>query len=216
MNTKMYNNAIPTPIFTPGITVKQYAEEQFAQDCYKVCFENNGISINNPWMDDTGRFEFTIENAISHYGALNMLKFYLTVFNRIPGIVAEDADFYKSDWYTIVLAAEELFNDQQCSHASVKRRLTGETACYRYEMLPNLGITLYDEFGFGERVYTGHMFSVMECAADAHGPYIYTTNGMLRIVRLTPDIIEVIDITGTPEGCTAADIYCSKFGTLDD
>ena len=113
-------------------------------------------------------------------------------------------------------AAEELFNDQQRSHASVKRRLTGETARYRYEMLPNLGITLYDEFGFGERAYTGHMFSVMECVADAHGPYIYTTDGMLRIVSLTPDIIEVIDITGTPEGCAAADIYCSKFGTLDD
>ena len=120
MNTKMYNNAITMPTFTPGITVKKYAEEQFVQDCYKVCFENNGTSINNPWMDDTGRFEFTTENAISHYGALNMLKFYLTVFNRIPGIVAEDTDFYKSDWYTIVHAAYtenhqeaiRLFNDE--------------------------------------------------------------------------------------------------------
>lgn len=113
-------------------------------------------------------------------------------------------------------AAIELFNDQQHSHASVKRRPTGETAHYRYEMLPNLGITLYDEFGFGEQVYTGHMFSVMEGMDDAHGPYIYTPNCLLRIVSLTQDIIEVIDVTDTPEGCAASDIFHSKFTAFND
>lgn len=113
-------------------------------------------------------------------------------------------------------AAIELFNDQLRSHMNTTRQLTGETARFRYEMLPALGITLYDEFGFGEKVYSGHMFSVMEGADDAHGPYIYTSSCILRIVSLTQDIIEVIDVTDTPEGCAASDIFHSKFTAIDD
>lgn len=113
-------------------------------------------------------------------------------------------------------AAIELFNDQLSSHTNTTRQLTGETACFRYEMLPALGITLYDEFGFGEKVYSGHMFSVMEGVADAHGPYIYTPSCILRVVKLTQDIVEVIDITDTPEGCAASDIFHSKFTAIDD
>lgn len=138
-NTKMYNDAIPMPDFTPGITVKQYAEEQFAQDSYKVYFENNGTAVHNPWVDDTGRFELTTENAISHYGTLNMLKFYLTVFNRIPGIVAEDSDFYGSDWYAIINAAHKENNQEALSLFNEAARV--EDIIYDYGTFVGLDAT---------------------------------------------------------------------------
>jgi hypothetical protein len=125
MNTKMYNYGMPMPTFTPSITVKQYAEKQFAQNCYKVCFEHNGQSINNPWIDDTGRFEFDTKNAVNHYGVINVLKFYLTVFNRIPGIAADDKDFYESDWFIIVNTAYRENNQEAIDLINAEEYVAG-------------------------------------------------------------------------------------------
>ena len=181
----------------------KHTKDTFGDTCFVLSAEYNGQHVDiELWAHRT-------DVEYSSYG-INVEQIRLQ-YNK--SLEKDDEECIAGLIYN---AAEELFNDQQRSHASVKRRLTGETVRYRYQMLPNLGITLYDEFGFGERAYTGHMFSVMECVDDAHGPYIYTPSCLLRIVSLTQDIIEVIDVTGTPEGCAAADIYCSKFGTLDD
>ena len=181
----------------------RHANSTLDDTCFVLSAEYNGQHID-------------IE-LCAHRNDVEYSSYCITVEQiRLPynKSLEKDDEDYVTD--LICNAAEELFNDQQRSHASVKRRLTGETACYRYEMLPNLGITLYDEFGFGERAYTGHMFSVMECVADAHGPYIYTPSCILRIVKLTQDVVEVIDVTDTPEGCAASDIFHSKFTAIAD
>lgn len=57
--------------------VKAIAEKQFEnQDSYyNIGFEFNGQFIVNPWMDESGRFELTTEEAIAKYGA-NAIHFF--------------------------------------------------------------------------------------------------------------------------------------------
>lgn len=40
-----------------------------------VGFEFDGIYIVNPWVDETGRFDLTDEEAVELYGLENVLKF---------------------------------------------------------------------------------------------------------------------------------------------
>ena len=40
-----------------------------------VGFEFNGIYIVNPWVDETGRFDLTDEEAVETYGLDNVVKF---------------------------------------------------------------------------------------------------------------------------------------------
>ena len=55
--------------------VKVFAGKQFLSGDDTVSFEYKGISINNPWYDETGRFELTDEQAIAKYGMENIRKF---------------------------------------------------------------------------------------------------------------------------------------------
>lgn len=40
-----------------------------------VGFEFNGIYIVNPWVDETGRFDLTDEEAVELYGLENVMNF---------------------------------------------------------------------------------------------------------------------------------------------
>lgn len=60
---------------------KELAEKQYSEanelgsfdDC--IGFPHNGQYIVNPWMDSSGRFELTTEEAISIYGTENFEYF---------------------------------------------------------------------------------------------------------------------------------------------
>lgn len=181
----------------------KHTKSTFGDTCFVLSAEYNGQHVDIELQAQRNEVEYS--------------SYYITVEQiRLPynkSLEKDDKDYITD---LICDAAIELFNDQLRSNTNTTRKLTGETACYRYEMLPALGITLYDEFGFGEKVYSGHMFSVMEGADDAHGPYIYTPSCILRIVKLTQNVVEVIDVTDTPEGCAASDIFHSKFTAIDD
>ena len=42
-------------------------------------FDFNGICIVDPWMDETGRFEYSDEEAIETYGLANVINFILQI-----------------------------------------------------------------------------------------------------------------------------------------
>ena len=67
--------------------VKAIAEKNFIDsaevgDEGMVSFEFNGIKIINPWIDETGRIDFTDEEAIKHYGLENVLNFIMNALRR--------------------------------------------------------------------------------------------------------------------------------------
>ena len=67
--------------------VKEIAEKNFFDsseigDEGLVSFEFNGMNIVNPWIDDSGRFNLTDEQAIELYGLENILNFILNVLKE--------------------------------------------------------------------------------------------------------------------------------------
>ena len=60
--------------------VKEIAERNFIEsaeigDKEMVSFEFKGMNIIDPWIDDSGRFDLTDEQAIELYGLENVLGF---------------------------------------------------------------------------------------------------------------------------------------------
>ena len=47
----------------------------------RVGFEYKGQFISNIFLDETGRFELTLEEAVAKYGRENVSKFYYDVLN---------------------------------------------------------------------------------------------------------------------------------------
>lgn len=66
--------------------VKEFAQEQFFEsengDENMIHFMFCAIKIVNPWIDDTGRFDFTDEEAVKHYGLENVMNFILNVLKE--------------------------------------------------------------------------------------------------------------------------------------
>jgi len=67
--------------------VKAIAEKNFIDsseigDEGMVSFEFNGMCIINPWMDESGRFDLTDEEAIKTYGLENVLNFIINTLRR--------------------------------------------------------------------------------------------------------------------------------------
>ena len=61
-------------------SVREIADRQFREG-EGVGFEFNGQLIINPWMDESGRFELTNEEAIERYGRENITMFILDIID---------------------------------------------------------------------------------------------------------------------------------------
>ena len=63
--------------------VKEMAYENLdMQSCGEedlVGFEFNGVHIVNPWVDETGRFDLSDEEAVKLYGLYNVLQFICNI-----------------------------------------------------------------------------------------------------------------------------------------
>lgn len=60
--------------------IRRLAEKQWdalneGNDEDLIGFEYEGQYIVNPWMDPSGRFELSTEEAVNLYGELNMIHF---------------------------------------------------------------------------------------------------------------------------------------------
>lgn len=62
---------------------QKFAEKQMENGSYQVCFEHHGQSINNPWMDQSGRYPLTTKEAIETYGSENVSQF----INRVNELI---------------------------------------------------------------------------------------------------------------------------------
>lgn len=54
---------------------KKLALRQFGMDEGVVCFDCDGVCIVDPWIDETGRFELSDEEAIERYGLETIEQF---------------------------------------------------------------------------------------------------------------------------------------------
>lgn len=64
------------------LLAKKYAEKAFELGLYEISFDYNDQAINNPWIDPTGRFDLTDEEAIKIYGKDNIETYIEAVNNH--------------------------------------------------------------------------------------------------------------------------------------
>ena len=63
---------------------QKFAEKQTESGSYQVSFEHQGQDINNPWMDQSGRYPLTTKEAIETYGSENVSQF-ISRINELIG-----------------------------------------------------------------------------------------------------------------------------------
>ena len=69
------------------LKAKEFAERNFEESAWAgsegmTAFEFNGITIVNPWIDETGRFDLTDKEAIERYGLENVLNFIINILKE--------------------------------------------------------------------------------------------------------------------------------------
>ena len=71
--------------------LKKIADEQFAyfgetglypERCISFFDERSGQTIINPWMDPSGRFELSLEEAIDTYGLFQVVNFMTEIATK--------------------------------------------------------------------------------------------------------------------------------------
>lgn len=73
---KKYEETSPEVLKAKEIGEKQFLALCNAEsDSFEICFENNGLEVCNPFMEPTGRFELSLENAYEVYGIDNVNNF---------------------------------------------------------------------------------------------------------------------------------------------
>ena len=57
--------------------IRKFAEENFAadDDSQKLAVEICDVAVSNPWMDESGRFELTDEQAVQTWGMQGVMDF---------------------------------------------------------------------------------------------------------------------------------------------
>lgn len=73
--------------------VIEFANRQFEEGTDDISFVHEGMCINNPWYDETGRFELTTKEAITKYGIDNMLMFIITAYEDLINMKDEEDAF---------------------------------------------------------------------------------------------------------------------------
>lgn len=64
--------------------IKNFAEENFNKDEHEQFFvEDPEFAVTNPWMDHTGRFELTDEEAVKEWGLELIVDFCIGAIERL-------------------------------------------------------------------------------------------------------------------------------------
>ncbi len=64
--------------------IKRFAEENFCKDEeYQIYADDVEYAVTNPWMDHTGRFELTDEQAVKEWGLEVVVEFCIKAWEVI-------------------------------------------------------------------------------------------------------------------------------------
>ena len=55
--------------------IKDFAEENFRKEYTDIYGDDDEFAVTNPWMDHSGRFELTDEEAIKEWGLAVVVDF---------------------------------------------------------------------------------------------------------------------------------------------